>query len=110
MALPDESSPVLISCPDDITVATSDGNTAVPASWLVPQAVDDSGVVNVDNNNGPGDLFNLGTNTVTYTFTDNAGNFVVCSFDVNVIRKHCPSAMIVNALLKKKKSDRLISL
>eukprot|EP00057_Strongylocentrotus_purpuratus_P028659 XP_011683133.1 PREDICTED: uncharacterized protein LOC578978 isoform X8 [Strongylocentrotus purpuratus] len=85
VALPDESSPVLISCPDDITVATSDGNTAVPASWLVPQAVDDSGVVNVDNNNGPGDLFNLGTNTVTYTFTDNAGNFVVCSFDVNVI-------------------------
>ncbi|XP_041454248.1 mucin-17-like isoform X7 [Lytechinus variegatus] len=81
----DDVSPVLVSCPGDITVATSDQNTAVPAFWLVPQAIDNSGNVNVLNNNNPGDLFSLGVNTVTYTFTDNAGNDVICSFDVTVV-------------------------
>ncbi|XP_071489593.1 uncharacterized protein [Diadema antillarum] len=81
----DDVAPVVTACPGDITVNTPDSNTAVVASWPVPRAIDNSGVVNVVATNVPGDSFPLGITTVTYTFTDDSGNSATCVFDVNVV-------------------------
>ena len=53
--------------------------------WTEPTATDNSGMVpTVTQSHQPGDSFNVGTTTVTYTFTDLAGNQAQCSFTIIV--------------------------
>ena len=54
-------------------------------TWTEPTATDNSGMTpTVTQTHQPGDSFNVGTTTVTYTFTDMAGNQALCSFTVTV--------------------------
>ena len=53
-------------------------------SWTPPTATDNC-LVDFNSNHQPGDLFPVGTTTVTYTALDGGGNMETCSFDI-VIR------------------------
>ena len=51
--------------------------------WTEPTAIDNSGVTPaVTRSHQPGESFPIGTTIVRYTFTDQAGNFEICSFDI----------------------------
>ena len=58
--------------------------------WTPPTATDNSGAVTLTSSHNPGDLFNIGTTTVTYTATDSSSNEVTSSFDVIVAGKFSP--------------------
>jgi len=82
----DATAPVISGCPSDVTVIADPGATTATASWAEPTAVDAlSGLGMAGTTHAPGDSFPAGTTTVTYEFTDNAGNTAVCSFDVVVL-------------------------
>ncbi|KAJ8035383.1 Hyalin [Holothuria leucospilota] len=57
------------------------------ATWLEPHANDNSGsdVIVSRTGGNSGDLFLLGTTTITYTFTDPSGNNNQCIFNITVI-------------------------
>ncbi|WP_299274548.1 HYR domain-containing protein [uncultured Psychroserpens sp.] len=74
----DTSNPTISACPSDITLC---GIQSV--LWTPPTANDNCDVTLTSTHN-PGDVFGLGTTTVVYTATDNAGNSVSCSFDVTI--------------------------
>ncbi len=80
----DTQAPVVSGCPSDITLTVPAGTSNATASWIPPTATDDCGGVTSTSTHNPGDSFPLGTTTVTYTFTDGAGNSVPCEFDVTI--------------------------
>lgn len=82
----DHEAPVLTGCPADITTGQS------TASWINPIANDNCPGVNVTSNYNSGDVFPVGTTTVTYTATDAANNTANCSF--NVTRYAGPTGVI----------------
>ena len=77
--------PVISDCPNDIYVVAPMGETAVEVEWTEPTAADgQSGLVSFDATHAPGDSFEIGLTTVTYTAVDLAGNTSTCSFDITV--------------------------
>lgn len=86
----DDKGPVTIGCPNDITVAT-ENNCESLASWTVPEFLDNCDTeLDITSTHNPRDVFPLGTTTVTYTATDNAGNQSTCSFDIIVADDKAP--------------------
>ncbi|MEQ9165851.1 MAG: HYR domain-containing protein [Fulvivirga sp.] len=80
----DNTPPVLMNCPTNITVVAGANCTAV-ASWMAPTVFDNcSSSITPTADFSPGDTFDLGTTIVTYTAVDEAGNDVTCSFNVIV--------------------------
>ena len=64
------------------------GRNSGMLTWTEPTATDNSGMTpTVTQSHQPGDSFNVGTTTVTYTFTDMAGNQAQCVFTVIVGNK-----------------------
>ena len=86
LASGDTTRPVITGCPEDVNLQIpSDTIATVSISWEEPTAMDDSGPVMSSSTHQPGDEFDVGTSTtVTYTFTDDAGNFATCSFVVTL--------------------------
>jgi len=87
----DNENPVITDCPTSFAVANDPGNCSATASWPLPSATDNCGIASFTSNFSPGDVFPLGTTTVIYTATDNAGNSVPCSFDVTVTDNENPN-------------------
>jgi hypothetical protein len=79
-----DNQPPQITCPEDITVISAGGATAV-ITWDTPTTSDNCAVDNVTVSHTSGSVFNAGTTTVTYTVTDVNGNVTTCSFNVTVI-------------------------
>jgi hypothetical protein len=79
----DKTAPV-ITCPDNITAIATSANGAV-VNYAIPTATDNCAVT-FTRTAGPasGATFPIGTTTVTYRATDEAGNFADCSFTVNI--------------------------
>ena len=76
----DTEAPTLVDpCPDNITLCG-----AQPVSWDPPTATDNCGVVSSQSNYNPGDFFEVGSYTVTYTFYDETGWSVSCSFLITI--------------------------
>jgi hypothetical protein len=100
----DDTKPVISGCPGNITVRSSTGNPSTcsqVANWTTPSASDNCGVTSFTSTAGPGSSFPLGTNTVTYTARDAAGNTAYCSFTVTVIDDtppvvNCPANIVTN--------------
>ena len=83
----DTTSPSISGCPDDIVVNADAGLCTAVVSWTPPTATDsccEAGDITVTPSHNPGDVFGLGTTTVTYTFEDACGNWDTCQFDVTV--------------------------
>ncbi|XP_071839230.1 uncharacterized protein [Apostichopus japonicus] len=80
--------PVISDCPSDMVVVAASmlGDQAF-LIWTLPTAEDESGggVRLVAGPVPPIGVFDLGLSTVTYVFSDDAGNNATCSFDVTVL-------------------------
>ena len=94
----DTEAPVIADCPADIVVSNDSSLCSAVVNWTAPTATDNCGaVLSVTSSHQPGDVFPTGTTTVTYTFTDAAGNQQVCRFNVTVndteapVSLNCPS-------------------
>ncbi len=87
----DNTDPVIIGCPSNITVNVDSGTCGAVVNWTLPVASDNCGTVTLtDNNYSPGDNFFPGITTVTYIATDNAGNSTTCSFTITVTDNEDP--------------------
>jgi gliding motility-associated-like protein len=98
----DNSPPTLI-CPTNLpTLNTSPNQCSALYTPPLPQASDDcSGVASVMVS-PTGNVFNVGSTTVTYTATDSAGNASQCQFVVTVEDNTpptiiCPTGVVANA-------------
>ena len=70
------------------TNQNTDPDSATAAvMWTPPTATDNSGAVTLISSHHPGDSFNIGTTTVTYTATDSSFNEATSSFDIIVAGK-----------------------
>ncbi|MEN3010155.1 MAG: HYR domain-containing protein, partial [Candidatus Bipolaricaulaceae bacterium] len=90
----DTQPPVISGCPGDLTVYTGPGRTTCDqvAFWTPPTASDNCGVVSFTSTHNPGDVFPVGTTTVTYTARDAAGNTASSRFKVTVVDNTPPVA------------------
>lgn len=102
VTISDSEAPVIIACPANTSVSTDPLVCAAIVNWTVPVASDNCPGVTMTATHNSGDLFPIGTTTVTYTATDAAGNTATCSFDVTVndtevpVFTNCPSDITVN--------------
>ncbi|XP_072051852.1 hyalin-like [Amphiura filiformis] len=77
--------PPTVSCPRDIRRTTTLGSSALAIFWSEPTTSDNSGnVLLVDQSHYPGNPFQMGETTVTYRYSDMAGNVAECSFIITV--------------------------
>ncbi len=86
----DDEAPAM-TCPTDIEVSADAGTCEATVSWTVPVVSDNCpGGVTVTSTHNPGDVFSVGTTTVTYTATDANGRITICSFVVTVNDDEAP--------------------
>ncbi|MDT0644384.1 HYR domain-containing protein [Zunongwangia sp. F363] len=87
----DEEAPEL-TCPSDIAENADADICGAVVTFETPQAIDNGGNVSVEQTEGPasGEVFPVGTTTVTFTVTDEAGNTAVCSFSVTITDDQAP--------------------
>ena len=84
--------PIFTGCPANFTAETDGGNTAV-VNWDEPTVTDNNGPVTFTSTSSPGDVFELGLTTVTYTSsTDCNGNIGTCAFNVTVVLPPPPTS------------------
>ena len=104
----ENTDPVISNAPANINVALIAPNCSMPVSWTPPTATDNCGEVTITSTHNPNASFSAGTWPVTYTATDDYGNFSTCTFNVTVsdninpIITGCPSniSAVVNASCK----------
>jgi len=87
----DGEAPALADLPQDISVPAASGLCAAAVTWTAPTATDNCGVTGLTGSHTPGDTFNVGVTTVTYTATDAAGNQASDSFTVTVMDGQAPA-------------------
>lgn len=82
-----------ISCPSNISVNNDNGVCGAAVSFTVSEGDNCSAVVSVPSGQtlGSGDVFPVGTTSLTYIATDPAGNSASCSFDITVTDIEAPS-------------------
>ncbi len=80
----DNTTPVFTSVVNNKVFQAENGNCDFAAYWNIPAATDNC-LVSVTSTHNPGDIFPIGTTTVTYTATDAAGNVATTQFDVTVL-------------------------
>lgn len=91
----DNIAPTVNTCPADITVSNDAGNCSAVVNYATPTFDDNCGGTgqtgSLTMGLASGSAFQLGTTTVTYTFTDAGGTDVICTFDVTVNDTEAPS-------------------
>ena len=81
----DEEIPVINNMPSNINQNTDLNLATAAVSWTPPTATDNSGeATSLASTHNPGDTFDIGTSTVTYTATDPYSNEATASFTVTV--------------------------
>ena len=87
--LTDAEVPVISSIPSNQTVNTDASSPNATVSWTPPTASDNSGeAVTLTSDYGSGDIFPIGTTTVTLTAIDSYGNTATSTFSVVVTGKY----------------------
>ena len=87
----DTEMPVISNCPTDITVPNDFGECQANVNWVAPTALDNCVGLTVTSTHTSGDMFPVGTTTVTYTATDSVGNNTSCSFSITVEDTEAPT-------------------
>lgn len=100
----DGAPPTLTGCPANITEVSNSNNCGANVNWTAPTATDDcDALVSLTSTPfDPGSFFIVGQPaTITYTATDDSGNFTTCTFTVTVLDEtvpaliNCPTAPII---------------
>ena len=73
-----------MNCPILIEVHTNARLPYANVSWDDPNAMDNSGIVTIEQSSFSGDGFHVGVHTVTYTAMDDDGNTGICGFTIIV--------------------------
>ncbi len=97
-----DNEPPTIVCPANVDMNVDAGVCGAVVSFETPSASDNSGLdVTVTQTAGPasGEVFPVGTTTVTFTATDAAGNSASCSFDVTVTDNEDPTFGTVSDIM-----------
>ncbi|XP_071804899.1 uncharacterized protein [Asterias amurensis] len=99
-----DDEPPSYSCLNNMEVSTDSGVANATVKWMVPQATDNVGIVNVTASHMPGVVVDLGNNImVEYVAIDAAGLTDTCNFSITVkdtedpVLVGCPAS--VNPLL-----------
>ncbi|SKB94757.1 gliding motility-associated C-terminal domain-containing protein, partial [Salegentibacter salinarum] len=81
-----------LECPSPVTTGIDAGICGAVVEFTIPQGFDNSGEVNVSQTEGPasGEVFPVGTTTISFRATDSTGNTVNCSFEIIVIDDLAP--------------------
>jgi hypothetical protein len=88
----DTEAPTLSGCPStDIILSNDAGQCSAVASWAPISINDNCAGATVSGSHASGDVFPVGTTTVTFSGADAAGNTVSCSFDVVVSDTEAPT-------------------
>ncbi|MBK6990137.1 MAG: HYR domain-containing protein [Bacteroidetes bacterium] len=85
----DNELPVFTGCPGTMVEYTN-GSCDKIVTWTPPVATDNCAGLTVTSDYNPGDLFQMGITSVTYTATDAAGNIEYCSFDIFLLDNENP--------------------
>jgi len=104
----DNIPPVIQSLPTDITQNTDAGACGAVVNWALPTAKDNCSATLVSSHN-PGDFFNVGTTTVTYTAIDVYGNTVFQSFEITIVDKTGPEFTFCPTSFELRSIDTLIN-
>lgn len=86
----DNERPVINNLPSNISVNNDAGVCGAKVNWVAATAVDNCPGVTIASTHQSGDLFPVGTTTVTYTATDAYGNTSSASFTVTVSDNEAP--------------------
>ena len=98
----DDTPPVISNCPADIVVSISGSGCDETVTWTAPTTADNCSIDTFTSTHNPGDIFPIGTTTVTYTATDISGNSSTCSFIVTIedrispLFDFCPTAVNIS--------------
>ncbi|WP_157514471.1 HYR domain-containing protein, partial [Mangrovimonas sp. TPBH4] len=87
-----------ITCPSNITLNNDTNVCGAAATWTAPTGNDNCTGFTISSTHASGDIFPVGTTTVTYTITDASGNNASCSFNVTVNDTQAPSITCPNNL------------
>ena len=87
----DSEPPEFISYPTDMTGYMSNDQCESSISWSSPVVQDNCSINELISTHQPGDVFQLGSTTVTYTVSDKADNYSEVSFDVLVLDTISPA-------------------
>nr|WP_290427025.1 HYR domain-containing protein [Algoriphagus limi] len=87
----DSEKPVITGMPENIEISNDAGLCGAVATWTAPSAADNCEIASLTSDYASGDLFPVGTTTVTYTATDIHGNIETASFTVTVNDTEKPS-------------------
>ncbi|MEE4215413.1 MAG: HYR domain-containing protein, partial [Bacteroidales bacterium] len=80
----DDVDPVLSNCPAEITINSDDEYCGTTVVWTPPTVIDNCAAT-LASTHAPGDFFEIGNTTVTYTATDASGNTATCDFEVIIL-------------------------
>lgn len=86
----DNERPVINNLPSNISVNNDAGVCGAKVNWIAATAVDNCPGVTIASTHQSGDLFPIGTTTVTYTATDAYGNTSTASFTITVSDNEAP--------------------
>mgnify|MGYP000275602861 CR=1 FL=1 len=87
----DNIAPIVVSIPTVFSEVFDTPNCQANVTWQAPVAVDNCSGVTYTSSHNSGDMFAVGTTTVTYTATDDANNATVFTFDVVVVDPVAPT-------------------
>lgn len=97
----DAQAPVISNCQSDVSINNDPNACGAVYNYSVPTATDNCGIASFTGSHTSGQLFPVGTTTVTYIAVDNAGNADTCSFDITVndvqlpVFTNCPNNILV---------------
>lgn len=86
----DRGLPEFSGCIDSDIVVVANASCQAEVMWTPPVASDLCSAVVRSSTHDPGHIFSLGTEVVTYTAEDAAGNIATCSFKVIVVDETAP--------------------
>ncbi len=87
----DEEDPQILNMPRDIQMSNDLDVCGATVMWDPPILSDNCAGATILGSHSPGELFGLGTHTVTYTATDAKGATVSSSFDITITDDQFPS-------------------
>ena len=80
----DDQAPTLSGLSGDISMTSDQGMCGAVVTWIPPNTIDNCPDEMLTSNANPGDYFEVGTHTVTYTVMDTSGLSLSAGFNVTI--------------------------